>query len=127
MVIFNMANSMPLDLLKQYSSDENGNEVVWSRFTNRTNPYFALKRFDNIHNDRVFGNLTARYNFTDWLFLQGRIGQDYYSREQDYNLPTGSQRQPAAPAGFVNGQYVQDDRNVRELNTDFLLGANHHW
>jgi TonB-linked SusC/RagA family outer membrane protein len=123
-VLFNMANSMPLDLLKQYASDENGNEVVWSRFTNRTNPYFALKRFDNIRNDRVFGNLTARYNFTDWLFLQGRIGQDYYSREQDYNLPTGSQRQPAAPAGFVNGQYVQDDRNVRELNTDFLLGAN---
>ena len=123
-VIYNMANSMPLDLLRQYASDANGDEVRWSRFTNRTNPYFSLKRFDNIRNDRVFGNLTARYKFTDWLFLQGRIGQDYYSREQDYNLPTGTQRQPAAPAGFVNGQYVQDDRNVRELNTDFLLGFN---
>ncbi|WP_428668188.1 SusC/RagA family TonB-linked outer membrane protein [Runella sp.] len=123
-IIYNMANSMPLDLLEKYSTDANGNEVVWSRFTNRTNPYFALKRFDNIHNDRIFGNLTARYNFTNWLFLQGRVGQDYYSREQDYNLPTGTQRQPAAPAGFVNGQYVQDDRNVRELNADFLLGAN---
>ncbi|WP_373512935.1 SusC/RagA family TonB-linked outer membrane protein [Persicitalea sp.] len=123
-VIYNLANSMPLDLLRQYAEDENGNEVRWSRFTNRTNPFFSLKRFDNIRNDRVFGNLTARYNFTDWLFLQGRIGQDYYSREQDYNLPTGTQRQPAAPAGFVNGQYVQDARNVRELNTDFLLGIN---
>lgn len=123
-IIFNMANSMPLDLLEKYASDANGNETVWSRFTNRTNPYFALKRFDNIRNDRVFGNLTARYNFTNWLFLQGRVGQDYYSREQDYNLPTGTQRQPAAPAGFVNGQYVQDARNVRELNADFLLGAN---
>jgi TonB-linked SusC/RagA family outer membrane protein len=123
-VLYNMANSMPLDLLKQNASDANGNEVRWSRFTNRTNPYFSLKRFDNIRNDRVFGNLTARYNFTDWLFLQGRIGQDYYSREQDYNLPTGTQRQPSAPPGFVNGQFVQDSRNVRELNTDFLLGAN---
>jgi TonB-linked SusC/RagA family outer membrane protein len=123
-VLFSMANSMPLDLLEKYAFDENGNETVWSRFTNRTNPYFALSRFDNIRNDRVFGNLTARYNFTDWLFLQGRVGQDYYAREQDYNLPTGSQRQPAAPAGFVNGQYVQDTRNVRELNADFLLGAN---
>ncbi|SFD93550.1 SusC/RagA family TonB-linked outer membrane protein [Spirosoma endophyticum] len=123
-VLFSMANSMPLDLLEKYASDANGNEVIWSRFTNRTNPYFALKRFENIRNDRVFGNLTARYNFTDWLFLQARVGQDYYSREQDYNLPTGSQRQPAAPAGFVNGQYVQDARNVRELNTDFLIGAN---
>ena len=123
-VLFSMANSMPMELLEKYATDASGNEFRWSRFTNRTNPYFALKRFENIQNDRIFGNLTARYNFTDWLFLQGRIGQDYYSREQDYNLPTGTQRQVPAPAGFVNGQYVQDTRNVRELNADFLLGAN---
>ena len=123
-IIFNMANSMPLSALEKYAEDANGNETVWSRFTNRTNPYFALKRFDNITNDRIFGNLTAKFNFTDWLFIQGRLGQDYYSREQDYNLPTGTQRQVAAPAGFVNGQFVQDSRNVRELNMDFLLGAN---
>ena len=123
-VIFSLANSMPLSLLEQYAEDANGNETVWSRFTNRTNPYFALKRFDYINNDRVFGNVTAKYNLTDWLFVQGRIGQDYYSREQDYNLPTGTQRQAAAPAGFVNGQFVQDARTVRELNTDFLIGAN---
>lgn len=123
-VLYNMANSMPLDLLEQYATDENGDEYPWSRFTNRTNPYFALKRFDNIDRDRIFGNLTARYDFTDWLFLQGRIGQDYYSREQDYNLPTGSQRQTPAPPGFVNGEYVQDARRFRELNADILLGAN---
>ena len=56
--------------------------------------------------------------------MQGRVGQDYYSREQDYNLPTGTQRQVPAPAGFVNGQYVQDARNVREINADFLVGVN---
>jgi TonB-linked SusC/RagA family outer membrane protein len=123
-VLFTMANSMPMDLLEKYATNANGDEYPWSRFTNRTNPYFALKRFDNIDNDRIFGNLTTRYNFTDWLFVQGRIGQDFYAREQEYNLPTGSQRQAAAPPGFVNGQYVQDSRTVRELNTDFLLGAN---
>ncbi|WP_215237947.1 SusC/RagA family TonB-linked outer membrane protein [Dyadobacter helix] len=122
--IYNMANSMPLDLLEKYATDANGNEYVWSRFTNRTNPYFALKRFENIDKDRVFGNLSVRYNFTSWLYVQGRVGQDYYAREQEYNLPTGSQRQPAAPAGFVNGQYVQDTRSVRELNADILLSAN---
>ncbi len=123
-IIFSMANSMPLSLLRENASDENGNEIVWSRFTNRTNPYFALKRFDRIANDRIFGNLTSRYNITDWLFVQARVGQDYYAREQEYNLPTGTQRQVAAPAGFVNGQYVQDSRTVRELNADFLIGAN---
>lgn len=123
-IIYNMANSMPLSLLREYASDANGNETVWSRFTNRTNPYFALKRFDRISNDRVFGNLTGRYNVTDWLYVQARVGQDYYAREQEYNLPTGTQRQVAAPAGFVNGQFVQDSRTVRELNADFLVGAN---
>ena len=122
--IFTLSTSMPLSILEQYAEDANGNENVWSRFTNRTNPFFALKRFDNIHNDRVFGNVTAKYNIYDWLFVQGRVGQDYYSREQDYNLPTGTQRQAAAPAGFVNGQFVQDARSVRELNADFLISAN---
>lgn len=123
-ILYSMANSMPMDLLKQYATDENGDEYPWSRFTNRTNPYFSLLRFDNIDKDRIFGNLTARYDFTDWLYLQGRIGQDFYSREQEYNLPTGSQRQPPAPPGFVNGEYVQDSRRFRELNADFLIGAN---
>lgn len=122
--IYNMANSMPMSLLKQYAFDEEGNEVAWSRFTNRTNPYFALSRFENNVRDRVFGNITARINLTDWLYLQGRIGQDYYVRNQEYNLPTGSQQQPPAPAGFFNGEYVRDNMNFRELNLDFLLGMN---
>ncbi|MEJ7913535.1 MAG: TonB-dependent receptor plug domain-containing protein, partial [Chitinophagaceae bacterium] len=108
-VLYNMANSMPMDLLKKYATDKDGNEYPWSRFTNRTNPYFALTRFDKITRDRIFGNFTARYDITKWLYLQGRIGQDYYSRSQDYNLPTGSQRQAAATPGFVNGEYVQDE------------------
>ncbi|MEJ7735817.1 MAG: SusC/RagA family TonB-linked outer membrane protein [Chitinophagaceae bacterium] len=124
-VLFSMANTMPMDLLKQYATDKNGDEFLWSRFTNRTNPYFALTRFDNIIRDRVFGNLTARYEITNWLYVQGRLGQDYYTRSQDYNLPTGSQRQAAPPPGFVNGEYVQDIRRFREINADVLLGAKH--
>ena len=121
--MYTMANSMPLDILKKYATDENGDENLWSRFTDRTNPYFALERFDNIEKDRVYGNITANYAFTDWLYLQGRIGQDFYSREQDYNLPTGARRSNPAPPGFVNGEYVQDSRRFREINMDFLLGA----
>jgi TonB-linked SusC/RagA family outer membrane protein len=122
-VLFSMANSMPMDLLRKYAFDAVGNEVSWSRFTNRTNPYFALSRFEKQNRDRFFGNLTVRYDITKWLYLQGRLGQDYYARSQEYNLPTGSQRQAPAPPGFVNGQYVQDERRFRELNTDILLGA----
>ncbi|GAA4412045.1 TonB-dependent receptor [Nibrella viscosa] len=125
-VIYTLANSMPLDVLEANQiNPATGNEFIYSRFQNRTNPYFVLsQKFENIRRDRLFGNLTARYNFTDWLYLQGRVGQDFWARDQDYNFPTGQASLAAAPAGFVNGAYVQDARRFRELNTDFLIGAN---
>nr|WP_238325392.1 SusC/RagA family TonB-linked outer membrane protein [Lunatimonas lonarensis] len=123
-IIYTLANSMPMHILRDNAEDPNGNENIWSRFTNRTNPYFALKRFENIERDRVFGNITAKYDLADWIFVQGRVGQDFFAREQEYNLPHGTQRQVPAPAGFVNGQYVQDATNVREVNADFLISAN---
>ncbi|QIP17243.1 SusC/RagA family TonB-linked outer membrane protein [Spirosoma aureum] len=125
-VIYTLANSMPLDVLEANQiNPTTGNEFVYSRFMNRTNPYFVMNyKFENIRRDRLFGNISARYNFTDWLYLQGRVGQDYWSRDQDYNFPTGQASLAAAPAGFVNGRYVQEARRFRELNTDFLIGAN---
>ncbi|UFH54001.1 SusC/RagA family TonB-linked outer membrane protein [Spirosoma sp. KNUC1025] len=125
-VIYTLANSMPLDVLEANQiNPTTGNEFIYSRFMNRTNPYFVLNyKFENIRRDRLFGNISARYNFTDWLYLQGRVGQDYWSRDQDYNFPTGQASLAAAPAGFVNGRYVQESRRFRELNADFLIGAN---
>jgi outer membrane receptor protein involved in Fe transport len=126
--MYTLSNSMPLDLLEAKRLDANGDEFVYSRFRNRTNPYFAAyNRFENIRRDRVFGNITARYNFTDWLYLQGRIGQDFIVRDQDYNIPTGMAPLQAAPAGFVNGQYAQQARRFRETNYDFLLGASRNF
>jgi TonB-linked SusC/RagA family outer membrane protein len=124
-VIFTLANSMPFDVLEANKYDAAGNEFVWSRFRNRTNPYFTMSdKFEKIKRDRIFGNLALKYNLTDWLYVQGRIGQDYWSRNQVYNFPTGSAPQPPAPAGFVNGWVVQESRTFRELNKDFLIGAN---
>ncbi len=125
-VIYTLANSMPLDVLEANQiNPATGNEFVYSRFMNRTNPYFVLNnKFENIRRDRLFGNLTARYNFTDWLYGQVRVGQDFWARDQDYNFPTGQASLAAAPAGFVNGRYVQEARRFRELNSDFLIGAN---
>ncbi|MFD1142125.1 SusC/RagA family TonB-linked outer membrane protein [Larkinella insperata] len=125
-VVYTMSNSMPLDVLEANQiNPATGNEYIWSRFQNRTNPYFVLsQKFENIRRDRLLGNLTARYNFTDWLYLQGRVGQDFWSRDQDYNFPTGQASLAAAPAGFVNGAYVQEARRFREINADFLIGLN---
>lgn len=123
--LYNLANSMPLDLLEEKAFDANGDEFVYSRFRNRTNPYFTLsEQFNNVTRDRTFGNIAVKYNFLPWLFVQGRIGQDYWSRAQDYNnFPTGQASRAPAPIGFVNGVYTQEALRFREINADILLSA----
>jgi len=123
--IYNLANSMPLDLLEAKKYNAAGNEFIYSRFMNRTNPYFTLaEQFNKIVRDRLYGNLTLKYNITPWLNIQGRAGQDYWSRDQAYNnYPTGHASLAAAPAGFVNGQFTQESRRFRETNMDLLISA----
>jgi len=124
--LYNMANSMPLDLLEENKFNAEGDEFVYSRFRNRTNPYWTLsEQFNEIRRDRVFGNIALKYDILPWLYVQGRIGQDYWSRDQQFNgQPTGKASLGPAPPGFVNGTYTQESRRFRELNTDILISAN---
>ncbi|MEZ5040372.1 MAG: SusC/RagA family TonB-linked outer membrane protein [Saprospiraceae bacterium] len=123
--LYNMANSMPLDLLDEKKYNADGDEFVYSRFRNRTNPYWTLaEQFNEILRDRIFGNVSVKYDLLPWLYVQGRIGQDYWSRDQDFNgLPTGKASLGPAPAGFVNGTYQQESRRFRETNMDLLISA----
>lgn len=125
--IMALANTMPLSVMEANKyNPATGNEYVYSRFMNRTNPYWVLaEQFHNIRKDRIFGNVTLKYNILPWLSLQGRGGTDYYSRDEDVNnFPTGQASRPAAQAGFVNGVYTQESRRWRETNLDFLAIAN---
>lgn len=124
--LYNLANSMPLEVLNANKYNAEGNEYIYSRFMNRTNPYWVLaEQFQNIRRDRIFGNISVKYDILPWLYVQGRIGQDFWSRDQDYNnFPTGSASRAAAPAGFVNGVYTQESRRFRETNADVLASAN---
>ncbi len=121
-----MANSMPLSVLEANKyNPATGNEYIYSRFMNRTNPYWVLaEQFHNIRRDRIFGNVGVKYNFFPWLSVQGRFGQDYWSRDEDVNnFPTGHASRAAAPAPFVNGVFTQESRRFRETNLDFLVTA----
>jgi TonB-linked SusC/RagA family outer membrane protein len=121
-----LANTMPLSVLKANMYNAQGNEYVFSRFMNRTNPYWVLEnQFHNIKRDRLYGNVFAKYNILPWWWVQGRFGQDFYSRDEDVNnFPTGHASRSPAPAGFVNGVYTQESRRFRETNLDFLSSAN---
>ncbi len=128
--LYAMANTMPLSELQKNTLNANGAEYSFSRFTNRVNPYWALSQSkQSVRRDRIFGNISVKYDFTNWLYAQVRVGQDYWSRDQDYtNFATGKNNLnpgqiTSAVPGFVNGVYTQDSRRFRETNIDFLLSA----
>jgi TonB-linked SusC/RagA family outer membrane protein len=120
-----LANTMPLSVLDAKKYNAQGNEYIYSRFMNRTNPYWVLaEQFHNIKRDRIYGNVYGKYNIMPWLWLQGRLGQDYFSRDEDVNnFPTGQASRAPAPAGYVNGVYTQESRRFRETNIDILTSA----
>jgi len=121
--VYTTATTVAMATLRDHRYDANGYELATSRFTNRNNPYWvAYDRFENVHRDRLFGNASLRYQLTDWLYVQGRIGQDYYTRPYDFNRPTGTRSLSAAASGF-NGYYYQEVITFRERNLDFLIGG----
>lgn len=120
-----LANTMPLKVLDENKYNAAGNEYIYSRFMNRTNPYWVLaEQFHNIKRDRIFGNVSVKYDILSWWWIQGRFGQDYWSRDEDVNnFPTGHASRAPAQAGFVNGVFTQETRRFRETNLDFLTSA----
>ncbi|MGB1450959.1 MAG: TonB-dependent receptor domain-containing protein, partial [Marinirhabdus sp.] len=64
--------------------------------------------------DRIFGNLSAKYNFTPGLSVVLRTGMDRSFEKRQLRRNFSSNR-------FKNGGYAGHDVGYREMNTDFLL------
>jgi TonB-linked SusC/RagA family outer membrane protein len=127
-VIGTLANSMPFEALRDNQTLPNGDEFVFARFLVRNNPYYSMShKYENVNRNRIFGNVALKYNFTDWLYVQGRIAEDFYVRNQEYNIPNGYAPIAKAPVGFVNGRYTQDIRQNLERNVDLIIGANRNF
>lgn len=79
------------------------------------NPYFTT--YENTNGqvkDRVFGTVSATYQFTDELSLMVRTGLDFYNELRDRKRAFSTQR-------FPQGMYREDDLYFYEQNSDFLL------
>jgi len=123
--IYLLNNSIDVNWIKNYYKTADGLEAQLSRFPEWSNPYWIVnERKENIKRDRLFGNATLRYQFNDWLYAQGRVSQDYYTRPYDHNVPTGT-LSIGQPSSGYNGQYYQGVSTFREYNLDFIIGANH--
>ena len=125
--IYLLNNSIDVNWIKNYYKTPEGVEAQLSRFPEWSNPYWVVnERSENIKRDRIFGNASLRYQFNEWLYAQGRVGQDYYSRPYDYNIPTGTLTGPQPSTGY-NGRFYQSISTFREYNLDFILGMNRTW
>ena len=94
-----------LDNVQQYSFN----------YTYFDNPYFILLQNRNSFNrDRMFGNLSATYDFNQYLSLSVRSGMDYSSELRKFRRAYSSNR-------FKNGAYAEHSVFSREINSDFLL------
>lgn len=79
------------------------------------NPYFNV--YENTNGqakDRIIGNVSATYRFTDELSLMVRTGTDLYNELRDKKRAYSTQR-------FPLGMYREDDIYFNEMNSDFLL------
>tara|TARA_R110000764_G_scaffold239973_1_gene341045 strand:+ start:11809 stop:15366 length:3558 start_codon:yes stop_codon:yes gene_type:complete len=81
------------------------------------NPYWVV--YENYQNDsrsRIFGNVSVKYKFNDWLNLEGRVSLDTYSFIQE-------ERNNKGTAGAV-GRYSRRNINFSEENYDLMLNFN---
>ena len=82
------------------------------------NPYLTV--FENTNGqyyDRLIGNVSIKYDFTDWLNLQLRTATDWSNERREYRRAFSTQR-------FPFGQYREVGIVNEERNSDFLLSAN---
>jgi TonB-linked SusC/RagA family outer membrane protein len=101
-----------------------GSEIVFSDDNYVTNPWFVVNRWiNNTGRKRLIGSLSARYNFTDWIYAMARVGYDHENDDYLQVTPTGTSYSynSAGQSGGIN----QSNAQTSELNVDGIIGINH--
>jgi TonB-linked SusC/RagA family outer membrane protein len=112
--------NIPLDVMRgdpnKFGANPDGSELRYQSNVFQTNPYWAAYQWGRQDvTDRVFGNMSLRYDFTDWLYVQARFGTDFQVRAEDSYEGYGTAFKP-------RGSFNTSARTSRENNTDIMLG-----
>ena len=112
---------LDIERLKDYENPD-GSQRTWrtsgfySTYVRANNPYWlAYKDVQNDSKDRLIGNVSATYQFTNELKLMLRAGQDWYVDNRNDIRAVGSRYTP---------YYINDNINYRQENYDFLASYN---
>ncbi len=95
-----------------------GEELQLYQVPVHQNPWWTAYQFGNDDTrDRIIGSQLARLNLTKELYLQGRLGIDWYTRRETDLTPFGT--------GFQRrGSLMENERRVREINLEGIIGFN---
>ena len=116
-----LPTSMNVTTLAPGYDSTTGNESSWNDNSYVTNPYFVTSQFiNNINRKRITTAMSAKYQFTDYLSLMGRLGYDLTNDRSLSVTPTGTAYSKLSE-GQLNG--LTQEQRV-ELNADFLLNFN---
>ena len=118
MYLFNcwFPRSANIETLRDYwQADRVGLNQFNFNYNYHDNPYFNLYENTNgLNGDRLYGNMSATYKFTDWLSLMIRGGTDYNAELRNRRRAWSTQR-------FPLGSYREEKLTFQETNLDFLL------
>ncbi len=114
-----MGQQIDLENMKDYwIPGMEGRQQFNYNYNYHDNPYFNLYENTNDQNaHRLFGNLSLKYDFTDWLSLQLRAGTDQ-------NNDLRKRKRAFSTMRFPFGSYREERVRNSETNYDFLLSAN---
>lgn len=101
----------------------NGNQRTWNRIAYDNpnprytdNPYWTInKNYSEDKRTRWFGNVGARYDFTDNLYATAKMYMDNYDFRVATRVAEGSQAQ---------SEYYEADRDFTEINYEAILHYN---
>ncbi len=113
-----LATSFNQSALQPGYNTVTGDELTFSDDTYKTNPWFVVNQYkNNFDRKRLISAITGKYQFADWIYLQGRIGYDAIN-DGAFNIT------PYGTAYSRLGGISQAKSQTTELNIDGLLGVN---
>ncbi len=108
--------SLDVNALRDYWQPGLENIQQYSfNYTYFDNPFFTMyENTNSFRRDRLFGNISANYEFNEKLSFMIRSGMDYADELRQFKRAFSTNR-------FKNGAYAEHDVFYREINTDAFI------
>ncbi len=117
-----LATNIDENILKPGFNPTTGAEIQFSDDEYVSNPWFVVNQYvNNLSRKRFITAISTRYNFTKWLYAQGRLGYDVIHDRLFKVTPWGTAYSQNKAGGLDD--LASTERF--ELNVDGLIGASH--